>query len=348
MTKFHKKAQSWAVYAAVAGLAIGGMAQAYADGFTVVIGGLQSPRGLTFAPGGRLYVAEAGGSAGHESAIDEVVNWATDHATLRTVVSGLPSTAENVGVDGISALGNGDIYAIIAESEESDGPGFGHLIKVNTAGKMRDVANVGSVNYAFTAAHPELDPDSQFPDANPYGVLALPGHIYVVDAGANTLNEVSPSGRVAILAYFENPPISDSVPTTVVQGPDGALYVGTLALAQSQATGPSAKIYRLDPRELGGASVPIIGAEHEWTSGLPPIQNMAFGPDGSLYVSVDFVQGIMGDVIKIPFNDPASRTSLTGVTLPFPGGVAVAPDGTVYAVGGAVFPNGFVARLREK
>jgi hypothetical protein len=35
-------------------------------------------------------------------------------------------------------------------------------------------------------------------------------------------------------------------------------------------------------------------------------------------------------------------------TLPFPGGVAVAPDGTVYAVGGAVFPNGFVARLDKR
>lgn len=31
-----------------------------ADSFSVVLDGLQSPRGLTFAPGGRLYVAQAG------------------------------------------------------------------------------------------------------------------------------------------------------------------------------------------------------------------------------------------------------------------------------------------------
>jgi len=318
-----------------------------ADGYTVVVGGLHSPRGLTFAPGGRLYVAEAGGAAGHNSAIDEVLNWASNHASLRTVATGLPSTDE-VGVDGISALGNGEIFGIIGESEDSDGPGFGHLIKVNPAGKVKDVANVGSVDYAFTKHHKELDPDNQFPDANPYGVLALPGHIYVADAGANTLDEVSPSGRVTILAYFENTPLSDAVPTTIAQGPDGALYIGTLALADSQVNGPSAKIYRLELSELRTGTVPIIGAEHEWASGLYPIQNMAFGPSGDLYVSEDFVAGILGDVVKIPFNDPDTRVSLTDATLPFPGGVAVARDGTLYAVGGAVFPNGFVARLEKR
>jgi hypothetical protein len=33
-----------------------------------------------------------------------------------------------------------------------------------------------------------------FPDANPYGVLVVPGHTCVADAGANTLNEVMPEG----------------------------------------------------------------------------------------------------------------------------------------------------------
>jgi hypothetical protein len=343
---------SWVTYAAAATLALGGLfSKAYGDGFDVVVGGLHSPRGLTFAPGGRLYVAEAGGVEGNNSAIDEVLNPASDHASLRTVASGFASSDE-IGVDGISALGNGAIFAITGESEEASGPGFGRLYQVTTSGKVRDVANVGNVNYDWTGANPQLDPGGQYPDANPYGILALPGHIYVTDAGANTLNEVSLDGTVTILAYFENNITSDSTPTTVVQGPDGALYIGTLALVDSFRFGPSAKIYRVDPATLtGGSDVPIIGQDHEWTKGLSPIQNMAFGPDGSLYVSELFVHGPddpVGDVVKIPFNDPSIRISLTGETLPFPGGVAVAPNGTVYAVGWAVSPNGFVARLTSK
>ena len=138
MMNTHKNSIGWVTYAASAALAFGIAAQntRAAAAFTVVVDGLHSPRGLTFAPGAHLYVAEAGSAPGRNSAIDEVVNWATDHASIRTVASGLPSSG-SVGADGISAQGNGTIYAIIGESEESDGPGFGHLIKVNTAGQVR-------------------------------------------------------------------------------------------------------------------------------------------------------------------------------------------------------------------
>jgi hypothetical protein len=337
-----------------------------ASPFQVVAGDLHSPRGLTFGPGDRLYVAEAGtgGTAqdpiGHDGAISEIVGPTSESPTLRTVISGLPSVGvegEIVGVDGISAMGNGSIYAIMAESEQATGDAaFGKLIKVSTGGGMRTVADVGGPNYAWTGAHPELDPGGQYPDANPYGVLALPGHEYVVDAGANTLNEVFPDGKVRILAYFANNITSDSTPTCVAKGPDGALYVGTLSLVDSIVFGPSAKVYRVDPATLsGGADVPTLGAANEWATGLNPINGCAFGPDGSFYVSQLFTSASMGpngpdlsggDVIKIPFAHPGTHESLTGGTLPLAGGVAVASDGTVYAVGLTAFaPTGFVARL---
>jgi len=327
------------------------------DPYTIVVGGLNNPRGLTFAPGDRLYVAEAGlGGDSNTGAIDEIVNPQSSHATLRTVVSGLISggvEGEVVGVDGISAKGNGGIYAIMAESEEATGlPGLGKLLKVTTSGSVKVVADVGKVNYAFTGAHPELDPGGQYPDSNPYGVVALPGHVYVLDAGANTLNEVDDNGKVKILAYFENNITADSTPTCAAVGPDGALYVGTLSLVDSLVFGPSAKVYRVVPSLLpGGADVPILGAADEWATGLWPINGCAFGPDGSLYVSElltsqDFSGG---DVVKIPFSSPGTHISLTGQTLPFGGGVAVARDGTVYAVGLTVASGGgFVARLNAK
>jgi hypothetical protein len=355
--------------AGAATLLIGGLLPAAASAqppYQVVADGLHSPRGLTFGPGGRLYVAEAGSGGtsqdpvGHDGAIREIVRPASAHPTLRTVVSGLASTGDEgeiVGVDGISAMGNGSISAIMALSKELTGdPAFGKLIKVSTDGDMRTVADVGGPNYAWTGAHPELDPGGQYPDTNPYGVLALAGHEYVVDAGANTLNEVLPNGKVKILAYLENNITSDSTPTCVAKGPDGALYIGTLSLVDSAVFGPSAKVYRVDPATLtGGPDVPVLGPANEWATGLWPVNGCAFGPDGSFYASELFTSVSMGpggpqpaggDVVKIPFDSPATHVSLTGGTLPLAGGVAVARDGTVYAVGLTAFaPTGFVARL---
>ena len=42
--------------------------------------------------------------------------------------------------------------------------------------------------------------------ANPYGVLALPGKTYVVDAGSNTLDLVRANGSVQILAFAPKQP----------------------------------------------------------------------------------------------------------------------------------------------
>lgn len=337
--------------------------------FTVIAGGLHNPRGLTFGPGGRLYVAEAGtgtGGAvphvGHDGAILEITDPAGASPSLRTVVSGLLSLGspegDVLGVDGISAHGNGGIYAIMGESPDASGQaGAGALWKVTTGGSAKMVANVGATDYAWTAAHAGLVP-GQFPDANPYGILALPDRQYVADAGSNTLDSVLADGTVQVLAFFPNDPISDATPTCVAQGPDGALYVGTLDLVASAVLGPSAKVYRIDPATLSGHQVRMLGPADVWASGLEPINGCAFGPNGALYVSQLFTsisigpngpQPAGGDVVKLPFAHPATHVSLTGGSLPLAGGVTVAGDGTVYAVGLTAFaPTGFVARLTER
>jgi hypothetical protein len=280
---------------------------------------------------------------------------------MRTVISGLLSLAspegDVVGVDGISAHGNGGIFAIMAESVNATGQSrAGKLLKVTIGGQKRTVANVGSVDYAWTGAHPELDPGGQYPDANPYGVLAIAGSEYVVDAGSNTLDVVNANGKVSVVAFFPNNTVSDATPTCVAQGPDGALYVGTLSLAESFSA-PSAKVYRIDPATLSSRTVKMLGPADEWATGLEPINGCAFGPNGALYVSQLFTsvsfgpngpQPAGGDVIKLPFASPATHISLTGGTLPLAGGVAVSANGTVYAVGLTAFaPTGFVARLSQ-
>ena len=176
-----------------------------------------------------------------------------------------------------------------------------------------------------------------FPDSNPYGVLALANNLYVADAATNTLDLVNPDGSISILAYFPNNAIADATPTCIAQGPDGALYIGTLALVDSLVFGPSAKVYRVVPSETNPNDFnTVLNVATLWTSNLWPINGCAFGPDGSFYVS-ELITGpgfAGGDVVKIPFATPAVHTSLTNDGLTFPAGVAVGPDGSVYVANG--------------
>jgi len=196
--------------------------------------------------------------------------------------------------------------------------------------------------------HFDLAP-RDFPDSNPYGVLALPDRIYVTDAGANTLNLVRPNGSDEILAFFPNNIIADATPTCVAQGPDGALYIGTLALVDSLVFGPSAVVYRVDPSAADPSDLSkILNIATPWATGLWPINGCAFGPDGTFYASqlITSQDFSGGDVVKIPFATPDVHTSLTGNTLLFPAGVAVGANGTVFVSNqSAEVPVGQVLRL---
>src|SRR5438094_6409100 len=198
---------------------------------TEVVGGLHSPRGLAFAPGGQLFVAQTGDDTVAGSII-EIPSPMAIRPIVRTIVSGLPvigdpEEGEFLGVRGISVFGNGrnfGLYAIMAVDPQQTGdPPFGNLLRVDYRNQVQTLVNVGSFDYDWTNEHQWLVPFGDFPDANPYGVLVVPGHTYVVDAGANTLNEVMSDLSIRVLAFFPNGVLADSTPTCACQGPDGLL-----------------------------------------------------------------------------------------------------------------------------
>ena len=334
-------------------LSLFSITSAFAAGpYTVVLDGLQSPRGLAFGPGGVLYVAQAG-SGGNTGAVTEIRNPWIANASSKDVISGLLSAGgagEFESVDGISVLGNGGIYGIFGNSSQETGlpAPMGHLVKCSQGGQIRDIANVGDFDFAWTNLHFDLAP-RDFPDSNPYGILALPDRLYVTDAGANTLNLLHPNGSDEILAFFPNNIIADATPTCVAKGPDGALYVGTLALVDSLVFGPSAIVYRVDPSAADPNDFSkVLNIATPWATGLWPINGCAFGPDETFYASqlITAQDFSGGDVVKIPFATPDVHTSLTNNSLTFPAGVAVGANGTVFVSNGsAEVPAGQVLRL---
>ena len=133
--------------------------------FTVIADGLAFPRGLTFGPGRVLYVAQAGAGGGTTtSKITGIRNPAQADQSIADVVIGLISVTtpqgDAIGVAGLSAIGNGTIYAATEASISKSG--FGHLIKASHGGEVRDVAAVGDFDWAWT-----IDPD------RPDGVVAI-------------------------------------------------------------------------------------------------------------------------------------------------------------------------------
>jgi hypothetical protein len=286
-----------AVLAVTGALSVTSASHATGDGpaetasWEVVASGLDNPRQLSFGRRGALFVAEAGtGGArtclegpagvtcfGRSGAVTRI----SQQGVQTRVLDGLPSMAEE---DGTAALGPSDLVVgkknrrfVLAVGLGNDpavrdelpaaGADLASLLTGSfRAGTWRRLSDLG----AFEAAE---NPDGRLPDTNPVAVIRDDGDFVVVDAGANALLEVDDDGDVeGVLAVFPRQRAGgtrvDAVPTSVVEGPDGAFYV-------SQLTGfpfvrGAAKIWRVedDDREV-------------YARGLTNVTDLAFDDDSS-------------------------------------------------------------------
>lgn len=277
-----------------------------------------------------------------------------------------------------------DVMMIMSESQAGN-PGvsqLGNLYRLNGAtGAPHVVSNVGDQMWDWTGDHANLVPaypdgSAQFPDSNPYAVLVTGstsgGHdewhsqhagrarTFVADAGANTVSEIMPNGTARVIAFLPNAKFSDAIPTCITQGPDGALYVGTLALADNTIASGASAVYRINPNYHGSPTAP--GSSKVWATGLTDVTGCTFDRAGNFWATEMFYQGpgpalvpptaAPGDIAKIPFRHPSSVThygwSSTGTAFPVPGGIAAARNGDLYVSIGSDSPvpnSGAVVRV---
>jgi len=330
---------------------LGGSRQVH-TAVSVVMSGLDNPRGLAFGPEGALYVVEAGrgGSGpclflrglsrcyGPTGAVSRY--W---RGTQERVVTGLPSYAgsdnEATGPHDISFQGRGGAFITIGLGGDPRvvrpgfGPGgelFGTLVQAPPSGRWRMVADV-------SAHEVSANPDGNVVDTNPYGVLAEPSRHLVTDAGGNSLLEVAANGSISLLAVFPARPgrATDAVPTAVVVGPDGAYYVSELT-GVPFADG-AANVYRVVPGQ----------AATVYRSGFKTIIDLAFGRDGSLYVlqhatGATFFGG-PGQLIRVA---PNGDRSVIVNGLSRPSSFVIDDDGTIFISNrGTSIGSGAVLRI---
>lgn len=331
---------------------------------SVVVRGLNNPRGLVFAHG-HLYVAEAGtagsdcpsgakGPTGGQLCIGRTSALAViSHGTAHPILSGLISNSDTgpVATEGLEAVASTKTGLRVLFGESLLGalaslpPGatvapadaaaasseLGRLDSV-TGKHLKVLADVGDADYRWSKKHKSLVP-AQFPDANPNALVQVGSLTYVIDAASNTLDSVDVKGHVRQLAFFPNPPASDAVPTCVALGPDGKLYVGQLAPGAHHNGGV---IFRYD-----------IAKRHfsVWKRGFNVVDGCGFDNAGNFYAVELQANGFnpsptgnpAGEVIEISAN--GKRTVLGAGKLFFPQGFATDSKGNVYVSNWSIMPG---------
>lgn len=304
-----------------------------------VVAGIDNPRGVAIGPDGAVYVASAG--RGGDACQGGTCLGTTSRALrvaggkVRTVAKGLLSASEPgglfaTGLDGVSVDPTGKVFGVTTSGPPGpikSAPKFARKL----AGRLFGLAGGGFSAIARIDAYEwqnNVDGVKGDRNSNPYAVIALADRQIVVDAGANSVLEVR-NGQVSLLAVIPKNGKAQAVPTSIAQGPTGDLFVGELAEGAGKG---KARVWRIPA--AGGA--PVVFAK-----GFTTITGLAFGPDGSMYVT-EFAPNISrgdfhGDVVKVA--PDGKRTRLGGRKLLAPTGAAVDSSGAVYVSNYSVLPR---------
>lgn len=344
------------------------------DGWTQVVLGLDSPRGLAVTSDGTIYVAESG-AGGTDSCIEHPelghlcfgptsgVSKVSDGSATRIadgILSAITATGETFGASAVAVADDGTVWYTVggpaagaAETRATitGGEGMGQLYKIGADGTSTSVADFAAFE---SANNPDKDqPGNALPDSNINGLILTADGAVVADAGGNDLLLVDDSGAISVLAVF---PVTfqPAPPDPTASAAPGAspAMVPMDPVPTSVAVDKDGAYYvgmlTGFPFPKGGATVAKVVKGQDpttYATGLTNVEGVAFAPDGSLYVLEISENGLLsetglpqGALLKVPAGGGTPELVSSG--LPMPGGVAVAADGTVYVTTCAVCPGG--------
>ena len=362
------------------GMVIAGAMAPAASGqrLDVVADGLKNPRGMSFGPGGALYVAEAGrGGSGPcipaptpgpptcYGATGAITRINVKSGVKRRIVKRLPSLArqeggvtEAIGPQDISFAGRTGYFTLGLGANPAAraqlGPAgvrFATVYRLARNGRISRFADIGT----HEAQH---DPDAGQPgaviDTNPYSIDATrPSKILVTDAGGNDLLEGRPRRRRDDTRGL---PIRPDAGAAVPGAPAG--HADPLS-ARADGRRPRPRRSRVR-RAAHRFSVPRRSGNAEWGTGnLQPrvvatgattVIDVATGPNNSIYVLQMSSQGLAGPpspgkLIRIARS--GAQSELAAGRLKQPTGLALPPRGDVYVANDGMSPDdGQIVRIR--
>jgi hypothetical protein len=230
--------------------------------------------GIATDANGRLLVADAS-----QGVVDGVTG---------ELIAALPGVSD---VDPIA--GTDELWAITAGADVLVDSGQA-LHRIDGDGEATLIANLFAYEEKF-------NPHPVAVDSNPFDVEDLGGgEALVADAGGNTLLKIDKHGHIKLVAVLpdeevstenavallgeELPPTMEAQPvaTSIAIGPDGAFYVGELK--GFPAPLGESRVWRVEPnaRNAKCGQSPLCSVVLD---GRTSIVDLAFGPDGRLYVT---------------------------------------------------------------